>query len=143
MPSRKEKERRKELFKQYQASHAKSQVSHRQTAGQVPDRRAMEKVAAFFGLILGMGIACLIAKFFVPGSSIWAAAIVGALSGGFGGLMGQSFIEGIIVATMCSVILAIFLSVPITASFPVYIQDIAVGWAAGTATGWVFHGLIA
>ena len=76
MPSRKEKKRRKELLKQYQASHEKGQVSYRRTAGQVPDRRAMEKVAAFFGLILGMGLACLIAKFFVPGSSIWTAAIL-------------------------------------------------------------------
>jgi len=142
MPSRKEKKRRKELLKQYQASHEKGQVSYHRTAGQVPDRRAMEKVAVFFGLILGMGLACLIAKIFVPGSSIWTAAILGALSGGFGGLIGQSFIEGIIVAAMCSVILATFLSLPITASFPVFVQDIAVGWAAGTATGWFLHGLI-
>jgi hypothetical protein len=99
--------------------------------------RKWELCSAATGTLGGAVISVAVAYLFDIASTLWLPAIIGALTGLAGGALGQNFIEGIVVAAISTVMLALLLSLKI--GWP--INEITVGFFCGSAFGWLTHGI--
>ena len=70
-------------------------------------------------------------------SSPWLPVISGTILGALAGAFGQNLIEGIVMATIGTGILALLVYAP---SLPWWVREIAIGFFAGGSTGWIVHG---
>ena len=98
-----------------------------------------EQLAAVIGMFAGAVLSLGVVLSFATNAGLWPAAIVGTVFGLAGGALGQNFIEGVVIAVICTVFVA---TVAVFPSMPPLFRELVVGCGVGNAAGWLAHGIL-